>query len=116
VNYILAFIFCGLVCGISQIALEKTKLTPGHIITTLVIIGCMLSGFGIYDKLIGVFNAGATVPIMNFGHTLVLGAYEGFKVEGILGLFRGVLVNSSGVLSVAIFSAFIVAILFKPKH
>lgn len=115
-NYLLAFLFCGLVCGLSQIALEKSKLTPGHINTSLVIIGCALSSFGIYDKLIGIFNAGATVPIVNFGHTLVLGAAEGFKEAGLIGLFKGLLTNSSAVLSVAIISAFITALIFKPKH
>ena len=50
--YLYSFLFCGFVCAISQYVLEKSKLTPGHINTSLVIIGCILSGFGIYDKLI----------------------------------------------------------------
>jgi len=114
--YIYAFLFCGLVCGISQVILEKSKLTPGHINTSLVIIGCILSGFGIYDKLISFFHAGATVPIMNFGHLLVTGAYDGFMETGFIGLFQGVLVNASAGLSIAISTAFLVALVFKPKH
>ena len=115
-NYLLSFIFCGLVCAISQFILEKSKLTPGHINTGLVILGCILSGFGIYDKIILIFHAGATVPIINFGHLLVTGACEGFKTYGIIGLFKGILVNSSAGISVAIVMAFIISLFFKVKH
>ena len=115
-NYLYSFLFCGILCSLSQLVLEKTKFTPGHINTILVIIGCALSGFGIYDKLIEVFNAGATVPIINFGHLLTTGAYEGFMESGMVGLFKGVLVNSSAGISVAIISAFIVTIFFNIKN
>ena len=115
-DYLLSFLFCGLVCAISQYVLEKSKLTPGHINTSLVIVGCILSGFGIYDKLISIFHAGATVPIINFGHLLVTGAYEGYKTYGIMGLFKGVFVNASAGVSIAIFMAFIVSLFFKVKH
>ncbi|MBR4178995.1 MAG: SpoVA/SpoVAEb family sporulation membrane protein [Bacilli bacterium] len=115
-NYLLSFIFCGIVCAVSQFVLEKSKLTPGHINTGLVIIGCVLSGFGIYDKLISIFHAGATVPIINFGHLLVMGAYEGYKTYGIIGLFKGILVNSSAGISVAVLMAFIISLFFKVKH
>ena len=114
--YLLAFLFCGFVCAISQYALEKTKLTPGHINTSLVIIGCVLSGFGIYDKLVEKFQAGATVPIVNFGHLLVTGAYDGFKEFGFVGLFKGIFTNAGPGLSVAIVSAFIISLIFKVKH
>ena len=50
-NYFLSFIFCGILCMISQYFIEKTKLTPGHINTLLVITGTILSGLKIYDKL-----------------------------------------------------------------
>lgn len=115
-TYIYSFLFCGIICGISQTIIEKTKFTPGHINTLLVIIGCVLSGFGIYDKIVDVFHAGSTVPIINFGHLLVTGAYTGYKDYGIIGLFKGVLVNASAGISVAIFCAFIVSLFFKVKH
>ena len=114
--YLYAFLFSGLVCGISQIVIEKTKLTPGHINTFLVIIGCILSGFKIYDKLIGIFSSGSTVLIVNFGHLLVSGASEGYNLYGFIGLFKGVLTNSGAGISIAIVSAFIVTLFFKVKH
>ncbi len=115
-TYIYAFMFCGIVCALSQIVLEKTKFTPGHMNTLLVIIGTILSGFGVYDKLIATFGAGATVPIVNFGHLLVSGASEGYLSSGIVGLFKGVLLYAGAGVSVAVASAFIVTMLFKVKH
>lgn len=113
--YINSFIFCGLVCAISQYVLEKTKFTPGHMNTLLVIIGCALSGFGLYDKLLDIFHSGASVPIMNFGHLLVSGASEGYIEDGLIGLFKGVLVNASAGISIAVFCAFIISLFFKVK-
>ena len=50
-EFILSFLFCGLVCLIAQIILDNTKLTPGHITTIFVIIGAILGGIGLYDVL-----------------------------------------------------------------
>ncbi len=113
--YLYSFLFCGLVCAVSQFVLEKTKFTPGHMNTLLVIIGCILSGFGIYDELLIIFKGGASIPIMNFGHLLVTGAYEGYKASGVIGLLKGVLVNSSAGISIAVVSAFIVSLFFKVR-
>ena len=115
-KYLLSFLFCGVLCALSQLVLDKTKLTPGHVNTILVIIGCILSGFGIYDHLINIFNAGCSVPIMNFGHLLVTGASEGFKDYGFIGLFKGILVNASAGISITIFMAVLMSLFFKVKH
>ena len=115
-TYILAFLCCGIICSLSQFVLEKSKLTPGHINTGLVILGCILTGFGIYDKIIDIFHAGATVPIINFGYLLVTGASEGYDTYGFWGLFKGVFANAGTGIAVAIFSAFIVTLLFKIKQ
>lgn len=112
-NYLYAFLFCGFVCAVSQFFLEKTKLTPGHINTSLVIVGCVLSGFKVYDVLVEKFMAGATVPIMNFGHLLVSGASEGFNKSGIIGLFGGVFANAGAGIGIAILCSFIVSLFCK---
>lgn len=114
--YIYSFIGCGVICGISQYILEKTHFTPGHMNTILVIVGCILSGFGIYDILIDYFHAGISVTIMNFGHLLVKGASEYYKLYGFLGLFKGVFVYSSLGISFTIFISFIVSLLFKVRN
>ena len=114
--YLKSFLFCGFVCGVSQYIVEKTKLTIGHINTILVIIGCILSGFKIYDKLIDIFNAGATIPIMNFGHLLVSGSSSLYDKYGFIGLFKGIFENSGAGISITIVCAFIITIFFKVKH
>ena len=115
-TYLKSFLFCGIVCAVSQYILEKTKLTPGHINTMLVIVGCFFSSIGIYDIFIEKFHAGATVPIMNFGHLLVTGASEGYLEYGFTGLFKGVLTNAGAGISFAIISAFLISLIFKVRH
>ena len=50
--YLNSFLFCGTVCFISQLILDNTKLTPGHITSLFVVIGAFLDIFGIYDKFV----------------------------------------------------------------
>lgn len=115
-NYVNAFILCGLICAIGQIILENTKLTPGHLNALLVIIGALLSCFGIYDILTSWAGAGASVPITNYGHLLFQGAYEGYINDGLTGLLNGIMSTSSGGVAVTIIMAFIVAVFTKPQH
>lgn len=114
--YINAFLLCGSICAIGQYILEKTTLTPGHLNTIFVVAGVVLSGTGVYEKLIKFAGAGATVPITNFGHLLFTGAMTGFKANGITGILNGLLINSSGGLCITVILAIIVALIFKPKH
>lgn len=67
-NYLLSFLFCGFVCVVAQLIYEYTKLTPGHITCSFVVIGALLDLFHIYDRLIKIFHAGAMLPITSFGH------------------------------------------------
>ena len=46
-TYVYAFLFCGFVCMISQIILDNTKLTPGHVTSLIVVIGAFLDLAGI---------------------------------------------------------------------
>ena len=115
-TYIYAFLFCGLVCMISQIILDNTKLTPGHITSLFVVIGAFLDLFGIYDKIMLYAGAGAIIPITSFGHLLIHGAMDMANESGILGLSLGIFDLTSAGISVAVVSAFLLALLFKPKH
>ena len=60
-NYLLSFLFCGFVCVVAQLIYEYTKLTPGHITCSFVVIGALLDLFHIYDRLIKIFHAGALI-------------------------------------------------------
>lgn len=74
--YINAFWVGGLICVIAQVLIDKTKLTPGRILVSFVVIGVILGGLGIYDKLVEFAGAGATVPIVGFGNVLAKGAIK----------------------------------------
>lgn len=115
-TYIYAFLFCGTVCLISQIILDNTKLTPGHVTSLFVVIGAFLDLFGIYDKIVLYAGAGALIPITSFGHLLVHGAMDTARDIGIIGLSYGIFDLTSAGISIAIVSAFILALFFKPKH
>lgn len=51
-DYLLAFVCGGAICIIGQLLLDIFKLTPAHVMTSFVVIGAILDGFGIYDKFI----------------------------------------------------------------
>lgn len=115
-EYINAFMFCGFVCLISQIIIDNTTLTSGHVNTLLVIVASFLEMFGLYSYFLETFHAGASVPITNFGYLLFNGALEGFKESGIIGLFTGILVPASAGIAFTIFIAFLVSLVSKPRH
>ncbi len=115
-TYIYAFLFCGLVCMISQIILDNTKLTPGHVTSLFVVIGAALDLFGIYDKLVLYCGAGALIPITSFGHLLMHGAMDIANESGIMGLSLGIFNLTSAGISIAVVSAFFLALLFKAKN
>lgn len=114
--YIYAFLFCGTICMLSQIILDNTKLTPGHVTSLFVVLGALLDIFGIYDKIVIYAGAGALVPITSFGHLLIHGAMTAADDQGVLGLALGVFDLTAAGISIAIVSAFLLALIFKPKH
>lgn len=115
-TYVYAFLFCGFVCMVSQLILDNTKLTPGHITSMFVVIGAMLDVFGIYDRIVLYCGGGALVPITSFGHLLIHGAMDLVDDKGIMGLALGIFNLTSAGISVAVVCAFFLALLFKPKH
>lgn len=110
-----SFLFCGATCLISQIILNNSKLTFGHITSSLVVIGSILSAFGIYDKIVSIVGVGANLPIMSFGNTLTNSAYFGYMEGGIIGLFTNMLSGVSlGIVAAIVFS-FGLMLLFNAK-
>ena len=110
-----SFLFCGLVCLLGQLILDNSKLTPGHVTSTLVVVGAFLSMFGIYDKIIDVVGIGASIPITSFGNTLFNSAYSGFKAYGFMGIFNNILCDVSLGISAAIIFSFLFVIPNKVK-
>ena len=111
-----SFLFCGFICMLSQIVLDNSKLTPGHITSILVIIGAFLDSFSLYDQIIKVVGGGAMVPITSFGHSLIHGALAKAESYGIVGILMGMFdLTATGITAAIIFS-FVFALIFKPKN
>jgi stage V sporulation protein AE len=110
-----AFIIGGSICVIGQIMMDVFKLTPAHTMSTLVVIGSILGGLGWYDPLIKFAGAGASVPIMSFGNSLVKGALMEAQENGIIGVLTGIFEITSAGISAAIIFGFLASLIFKPK-
>ena len=110
-----AFLVGGGICFIGQILIDYTKLTPARILVSYVVAGVVLTAIGVYEPLVNFAGAGATVPLTGFGYALANGVKEAVKEHGFIGAFMGGLTATSAGISVAIFSGFIMALLFKPE-
>ncbi len=110
-----SFLFCGFVCLISQIILDNSKLTVGHITSMLVVIGAFLDSFSIYDWIIKVVGGGAQLPILSFGHSLIHGALAKAESVGFMGIFMGMFDLTATGIAAAIIFAFIFTLIFRPK-
>ena len=114
-EFLMAFLFCGMVCVLAQIIYDRSKWTPGHITCLFVVVGAALDIFNLYDRLIEIFHAGALLPITSFGHSLMHGAMEKASEYGLLGVAMGMFDLTAAGITSAILFGFIVALVFKPK-
>ncbi len=114
-KFIWAFIVGGGICVIAQIMMDVFNLTPAHTTSTLVVVGAILGGLGLYEPLIKFAGAGASVPISSFGNSLVKGALAEAKQNGIIGVLTGIFEVTSAGISAAIIFGFLGALIFKPK-
>jgi stage V sporulation protein AE len=114
-DYIKAFVVGGVICVIGQILMDKTKLTPARVLVLFVTSGVILQGLGIYQKIVDIGGAGATVPLPGFGYALAKGAIKGVKESGIIGAFTGGITATAGGITGAIVFGYMMSILFNPR-
>lgn len=112
--YFYGFLFCGGLCMMGQILYDNTKFTPGHITSLFVIMGSLLEVVHIYDKILEVCGIGASLPILSFGHSLTHAAIAASMNEGWIGVLSGMFDKTASGITFAIFTAFCVAVVFKP--
>ncbi len=113
--FIWAFVVGGIICVIGQIMMDVFKLTPAHTMSTLVVVGAILGGLGLYDPLVKFAGAGASVPISSFGNSLVKGALMEAERDGFIGLITGIFEITSAGISAAIVFSFLGSLIFKPR-
>ena len=114
-EYLNAFWVGGLICALTQILMEKTKMLPGRIMVLLVCGGAVLGAVGIYQPLIDYAGAGASVPLLGFGNTLWKGIKEAVDAEGFLGIFMGGFTASAVGISAALVFGYLASMIFDPK-
>ncbi len=114
-EYLRAFICGGILCGIGQILIDKTKLTPARILVTYVVSGVILGGLGLYEPIRQWGGAGATVPLTGFGYNLAKGVREAIGTDGWIGIFTGGLTAAAGGITAAVVFGYLCSLLFHPK-
>ena len=82
-KYIWCFVIGGLICVVGQILIDKTKLTSARILVLFVTAGAILTGLNLYQPIVELGGAGATVPLTGFGYNLAKGAIKGIHENGI---------------------------------
>ena len=113
-NYVQAFITGGIICALSQILIDRTKMTPARILVSYVVLGVILTALGLYQPLVVWGGAGATVPLLGFGYSLAKGVAKGFAESGLLGVFTGGVTGAAGGIAAAIVFGCLFAILARP--
>lgn len=116
-SFLMAFLVGGGICVIGQLAMDLTKpsITPGHVLVGYITVGAFLSALGLYQPLVDIGGAGATIPLSGFGHSLAQGAIEGVKQKGLLGAFSGGVAATSAGITAAVVFGYLAAILFNPR-
>ena len=94
---------------------QKTKLMPGRIMVLLVCSGAVLSALGWYQPFVDFAGAGASVPLLGFGHTLMKGVKEAVEQDGFLGLFTGGFQAGAAGTAAALIFGYLASLVFKPK-
>lgn len=114
-EYLHAFWVGGLLCVICQLLIDFTKLTPARILTGCVVLGVILSAIGIYKPFAEFAGAGATVPLLGFGHLMAEGVKKAVDSGGALGILAGGLTSAAAGISAAILFGLIASLVGKSR-
>ena len=118
-NFILSFLFGGLICLISEvianiyllIGVKSEDIYP-WITVTLIFISALLTGLGFFDKLAKNAKAGALVPVTGFANSVVSSAIDN-KAEGyVLGVGSKVFTVAGPVILFSVLSGFFFGIIY----
>ena len=114
-DFFWAFVIGGAICVERQHLISLTRLTPARILVLSVTGGVVITALGLYEPLVELAGAGATVPLTGFGYALGKGAMEGAMEKGILGAFTGGITATAGGVAAAILFGYLNAVIFTPK-
>ena len=119
-NCLSAFGVGGLICCIGQFfrfMLEYAGLSgdvlAGAVSVILIFLGCLLTGFGVYDRIGRRAGAGSIVPITGFANSVASPAIE-FKTEGwIYGMAQKMFTVAGPIIVFGVFSGVLVGIIYS---
>lgn len=114
-DYVKAFVIGGIICILSQILMDTTKLMPGRVMVILVCAGAILGSIGLYEPFLEFAGAGASVPLTGFGYNLWRGVREAIDSDGFIGLFRGGFKMAAVGTSSALIFSYLASLVFAPK-
>ncbi len=114
-NFVMAFVVGGGLCVIGQLLLDRTGLTPARILTGYVVAGVALSALGWYEPLVELAGAGATVPLLGFGHLLAAGVRKAVAEQGLLGVLTGGLTAAAGGITASLVCGVVFALIAKSR-
>ncbi len=114
-NFLAAFVVGGLLCVVGQLLIDLTSLTPAKILVGYVVAGVIVSGVGLYQPLVDIAGAGATVPLIGFGHLLAQGVQKAIAENGIWGVLTGGFVAAAGGVAASLTVGFLAAVLSRSK-
>lgn len=115
-EYLYTFLIGGLFCAIGQVLVDYTGLTPARILVTYVVAGVVLGGLGLYQPILDLAGAGASVPLTGFGSLIASGTKEAIDEFGWTGILSGGLTASSLGVTLAITLSLLAGLICKPKE
>lgn len=114
-DYVWAFVVGGAICVVGQILIDFTKMTPARILVLFVTLGVVLTGLGLYEPLVKLAGAGATVPLTGFGYLMAKGTMEAVQQKGLLGAFSGGVTASAAGVAAAVFFGYLTALIARSR-
>ena len=113
---LIAFLVGGGICAAAQLVADLfPRLTPGHILVGLTVLGALLNAAGWYDALIRVAGAGALVPVSGFGAAITKGVLQEARRVGWEGLFTGAFEYTGLGIAAAVIFGFLAALVARPR-
>ncbi|OLN27755.1 stage V sporulation protein AC [Desulfosporosinus metallidurans] len=122
-NVVRAFVVGGIICALGQIiinlfvtyGLGRTEASTAAT-ATMIFLGALLTGLGVYDEIGKFGGAGSIVPVTGFANSIVAPAME-FKREGyVLGVGAKLFTIAGPVLVYGIATSIVVGIVFFFLH
>lgn len=113
--FLKAFLVGGLICGMIQLLIDKTALTPARILVGLVVTGVVLGALGLYEPLWKFAEEGAGVPLLGFGANMVKGVKEAVDEKGLIGVLSGPLSAAAAGITAAMVCGVLASVVAKPK-